>query len=211
LSCYLKKRGVIFVQDEICDVELKQDEVLSIYSKNNITYKADNFILASGINDLIAKKLNTNLMQIPTKGYSITLNINDELKPKIPIMLIDKFIILTPRLNDIRITSNLEIGSTNKNIDNKKIHQLLQRLKETTHDFDTSNIKPWCGFRALTPNDRSLLGRDKKYKNFIYSMGLGWLGITLAPSIAKMVSSLIIEDIDNNQQKDICNFSGLKF
>jgi D-amino-acid dehydrogenase len=209
LKKYLQEKGVIFIDnEEIIDIEKENNKIKSVISKTT-KYIAKEYIIATGINTDIAQKLDTNLIQIPTKGYSITFNMDKKLIPKIPIMLSDKFAILTPRKDDIRITSNLEIGSINPNIDKQKITNLISIIKSSTKDFEIKDIQPWCGFRALPPDDKPLLGRDKKYKNVIYSMGLGWLGITFGSSIANMVSSLIINDIDNESQKDIMAFSGL--
>jgi D-amino-acid dehydrogenase len=209
LKIYLKQQGVDFIENtEIIDIETSNNKITSLISKE-YKYQAKEYILATGINTTIAKKINTNLIQIPTKGYSITLNIDDKLKPKLPIMLTDKFAIITPRKDDIRITSNLEIGSTNPIVEKKRVDTLLSNIKEITNDFKILKIEPWCGFRALTPDDKPLLGRDIKYKNLVYSMGLGWLGMTFGGSIGKMVSSLIIENKENIQSQDIVDFSGL--
>jgi D-amino-acid dehydrogenase len=71
-----------------------------------------------------------------------------------------------------------------------------------------SNEKLWAGFRPLTPNDMPLIGRDEKYKNLIYGMGLGWLGMTFGPSLAMILNDLIINDLENKDCDDILLFSG---
>ena len=71
-----------------------------------------------------------------------------------------------------------------------------------------TNIIEWTGFRPLTPNDMPLIGRDEKYKNLIYGMGLGWLGMTFGPALATILKDLIINDLENKNSDDILLFSG---
>jgi D-amino-acid dehydrogenase len=69
-------------------------------------------------------------------------------------------------------------------------------------------IKEWTGFRPLTPNDIPLFGRDEEYKNLVYAMGMGWLGMTFAPSIGKIVKKIITKDLENKNSDDVLLFSG---
>ncbi|MFA7092581.1 MAG: FAD-binding oxidoreductase, partial [Arcobacteraceae bacterium] len=58
------------------------------------------------------------------------------------------------------------------------------------------------------PNDMPLLGRDEKYSNLVYANGLGWLGMTFAPAIGKIVSDLICQEQSNEENEDIMVFNG---
>ena len=51
-----------------------------------------------------------------------------------------------------------------------------------------------------------LIGRDQKYKNLIYGMGLGWLGMTFGPALATILKDLIINDLENKNSDDILLF-----
>ena len=53
------------------------------------------------------------------------------------------------------------------------------------------------GFRPLT-----IIRYDERYSNLIHATGLGWLGITLGPSVGK-----IIKDEKNKENVDILLFS----
>ncbi len=208
LKKYLQEHGVKFVDDdEIIDFEFKNNKITKAISINKNSYNADSFIMATGHNLALSKILKKKMILLPTKGYSATFKMDEKLKPKVPILMVDKFAILTPRKDDVRITSRLEIGFTKKDIDLKKVEGIMNIFKNESFDMKIKDITPWAGLRALTPNDRPLIGRDDNCRNMVYAMGLGWLGMTFSPAIGKMIGNIIINDYDDNE--DIKLFSGL--
>lgn len=209
LRDYLAAQGVEFIyNEEITDLETHNSKVTKIFSSTGNAYEAQNFVMATATDIGLARKLGQELMLIPTKGYSLTFNMEKELIPKVPILFGDKFIIMTPRENDVRITSKLEVGSRNHNIVQERVDSIVSIIKEGTKDFNITNERSWCGFRPLTPNDMPLIGRDDNFKNFVYCTGLGWLGMTFGPAIGRIISELIVKDLDNKQSEDILLFSG---
>lgn len=201
------KKGVKVIKDEVLNIQTNGKKIISVSTKEE-TLKADNFILATGANLNLAKKLNKNLMLIPAKGYNITFKMQKELKPKKVVMFNDLFVIATPRKNDIRMTSKLEIGGANSSLQRKRIESFLANIRPYCKDFSITNPNFWTGFRPLTPNDMPLIGRDEQYSNLVYAMGYGWLGITFGAAISQILTNLIVNDLENKQSDDILLFSG---
>ena len=208
LKRYLKENGAEFILNErITHIKYGNKEIESISSALN-TYEADTYIMSTGYQTLLADKLNQNLMMTPAKGYSLTFTMPKELQPYTSTLFADLFIVMTPRRDDVRITSKLEIGSSNPRVIKKQIESIKQNFKKYTIPFEMENIIEWTGFRPLTPNDMPLIGRDEKYKNLIYGMGLGWLGMTFGPALATILKDLIINNLENKNSDDILLFSG---
>lgn len=208
LKKYLQDNGVEFIpNEEIIDFEFSGSRLVNIKSKTE-QYKSDSFILATGAQVALAKKAGVGLMLTPAKGYSITFEMEEALKPKMVAMFADLFIIATPRANDVRITSKLEIGSSDPRVVQKHIDSIVNNLREYSVDFEMKNPKYWTGFRPLTPNDMPLFGRDEKYKNLIYATGLGWLGMTFSPAVGNIIARLITQEQENIHNDDILLFSG---
>ncbi|PID47432.1 MAG: FAD-dependent oxidoreductase [Proteobacteria bacterium] len=204
----LRKRGVKFIlNEEIVDWELENGKIKKAVGKNQ-SYKSDTFILASGIDTKLASKVGTNLMLTPAKGYNITFQMDESIKPKQCVMFGDLFIICTPRKNDVRLTSKLELATKDKEVMQKRIRSIVNTLKNYTIDFEMKNPSTWAGFRPLTPNDMPLIGRDENYKNLVYAMGYGWLGMTFGGALGRIIADLIHRDLDNKQSDDIMLFSG---
>jgi D-amino-acid dehydrogenase len=208
LKRYLKENGAEFILNErITHIKYGNKEIESISSALN-TYEADTYIMSTGYQTLLADKLKQDLMMTPAKGYSLTFTMPKELQPYTSTLFADLFIVMTPRRDDVRITSKLEIGSSNPRVIKKQIESIKENFKKYTIPFEMENIIEWTGFRPLTPNDMPLIGRDEKYKNLIYGMGLGWLGMTFGPALATILKNLIINDLENKNSDDILLFSG---
>ncbi|MGM0518400.1 MAG: NAD(P)/FAD-dependent oxidoreductase [Campylobacterota bacterium] len=208
LKHYLKEQGVEFILNEkILDIGFRNKKVQSVSSRKN-SYEANTFIMSTGYQTLLANRRKKELMQTPAKGYSITFKMPEHLKPKAGCLFNDLFIVMTPRRDDVRLTSKLELGSNDPDVVQKQIKSIKENFKRYTIPFEMENEKLWSGFRPLTPNDRPLFGKDDEFDNLIYAMGLGWLGMTFAPSIAKTLENLITNDLKNYQDNDVLLFSG---
>ena len=208
LKKYLKENGAEFILNErITNIKYSTNKIESISSALN-SYEADTYIMSTGYQTLLADKLNQNQMMTPAKGYSLTFNMPKELQPYTSTLFADLFIVMTPRRDDVRITSKLEIGSSDSRVVKKQIDSIKENFRKYTIPFEMENIIEWSGFRPLTPNDMPLIGRDEKYKNLIYGMGLGWLGMTFGPALATILKDLIINDLENKNSDDILLFSG---
>ncbi|WP_375723218.1 FAD-binding oxidoreductase [Arcobacter sp. KX21116] len=205
---FLKKEGVEFILNEkIIDIKFSNKKVKSVSSLTN-TYEAENFVLSTGYQTLLADIRKKSLMMTPAKGYSITFSMPNELKPKTSTLFSDLFIVMTPRRDSVRLTSKLELGSTDTKVIKEQIDSIKSNFEKYTLPFEMKEIKEWTGFRPLTPNDIPLFGRDEEYKNLVYAMGMGWLGMTFAPSIGKIVRKIITKDLENKNSDDVLLFSG---
>lgn len=208
LKRHLESIGVEFILNEkIVDMKLGNKKIKEISSKTN-SYEAETFIMSTGYQTLLAKKRGKELMMTPAKGYSITFDMPNELRPKVSTMFADLFIVMTPRRDNVRITSKLELGSTDTNVVKAQIESIKNNLRKYTIPFEMKNEKEWCGFRPLTPNDMPLIGRDEEYSNLIYAMGLGWLGMTFAPAIGEIIRDMVVNEEDNKDSAGVMMFSG---
>ncbi len=209
LRDYLKKQGVEFrFNEEIKNLEFNNSKVSKLSSDKN-SYEPEDVILATGYKDILAKISGRNLMMTPAKGYNITFNMPKELRPKVATMFADLFIVMTPRQNDVRLTSKLELGTKNPDIIQAQIQSIKNNLKKYTKEFKMENELLWTGFRPLTPNDVPLFGKDEKYNNLYYGMGLGWLGITFGPAIGEILCDMLSNNKTNKTSEDVELFSGL--
>ena len=207
LKKYLQKHDVEFLlQEEVQRLEFEGSMVSKIHTSKN-SYEAETFILSTGADDTLAKQAKNKFMMTPAKGYSITFKMDEMLKPKTASLFADLFIAMTPRRDTIRMTSKLELGTTNPKIVKKQIQSIHDNLAHYTNTFEKKEIIEWTGFRPLTPNDIPIIGYDEKYNNLVHATGLGWLGMTFAPAIGKIINDVITIDKKNETNIDILLFS----
>ena len=208
LKTYLINNGVeIITNEEVQRLEFKNSKVSKIHTKSS-SYEAQTFILSTGATDTLARQAKNSLLMTPAKGYSITFEMSEHLKPKTCALFADLFIAITPRKQTVRITSKLELGSTNEEVVEKQIQSINHNLSLYTKPFEMKNSIEWTGFRPLTPNDMPLIGYDDNYDNLVHATGLGWLGMTFSPAIGNIISNLIIKNKKNKKNLDVLLFSG---
>jgi D-amino-acid dehydrogenase len=207
LKKYLESKGVEFLLNEKVDrLEFQGSKVSKIHTSKG-SYEAETFVLSTGADDTLAKQAKNKFMMTPAKGYSITFEMDDALKPKTSSLFADLFIAMTPRRNTVRMTSKLELGTTNPDVVRKQIDSIHKNLALYTNKFEMREQVEWTGFRPLTPNDIPILGYDENYNNLVHATGLGWLGITFAPAIGKIIGDVITIDKKNETNADILLFS----
>jgi D-amino-acid dehydrogenase len=207
LKTYLEKKGVKFLlNEEVTKLEFSNSKVSKIHTTKN-SYEAETFVLSTGHDDKLAKQAQNKFLMTPAKGYSITFKMEESLKPKTSSLFADLFIAMTPRRDTVRMTSKLELGTTNPDIIRKQIDSIHKNLAMYSNDFKKEDMVEWTGFRPLTPNDIPIIGFDEKYNNLVHATGLGWLGITFAPAIGKIVSDVITIDKKNETNTDVLLFS----
>ncbi|QKF66712.1 FAD-dependent oxidoreductase [Arcobacter venerupis] len=207
LKKYLQEKGVEFLlNEEVNKLEFQGSKVSKIHTSKG-SYEAETFVLSTGADDTLAKQAKNKFMMTPAKGYSITFKMDDALKPKTSSLFADLFIAMTPRRNTVRMTSKLELGTTNPDVVRKQIDSIHKNLGMYTNAFEMREQIEWTGFRPLTPNDIPILGFDENYNNLVHATGLGWLGITFAPAIGKIISDVITIDKRNETNVDVLLFS----
>lgn len=207
LKRYLEEKGVEFLlNEEVQRLEFEGSKVSKIRTSKGV-YEAETFVLSTGADDTLARQAKNKFLMTPAKGYSITFKMDDALKPKTSSLFADLFIAMTPRRDTVRMTSKLELGTTNPDVVRKQINSIHKNLSLYTNDFVKEDMVEWSGFRPLTPNDIPIIGYDENYNNLVHATGLGWLGITFAPAIGKIVNDVITIDKKNNTNTDILLFS----
>ena len=207
LKKYLEQNGVEFLlNEEVRRFEFNGSKVTKIRTSKDV-YEAQTIVLSTGADDTLARQAKNRFMMTPAKGYSVTFEMNEELKPKTSSLFADLFIAMTPRRNTVRMTSKLELGTTNPDVVRKQIDSIHKNLGLYTKNFEMREQVEWTGFRPLTPNDMPILGYDENYDNLVHATGLGWLGITFAPAIGKIINDVITIDKKNETNDDILLFS----
>ena len=207
LKKYLEEKGVEFLlNEEVKRLEFQGSKVTKIRTSKDV-YEAETFVLSTGADDTLARQAKNRFLMTPAKGYSITFKMDEALKPKTSSLFADLFIAMTPRRNTVRMTSKLELGTTNPDVIRKQIDSIHKNLSLYTNDFVKEDMVEWTGFRPLTPNDIPIIGYDENYNNLVHATGLGWLGITFAPAIGKIVNDVITIDKKNETNTDVLLFS----
>ncbi len=156
---------------------------------------ADAIVICGGVGSYqLAEKMGDRVNIYPVKGYSITVQLEDEDSQKgAPwVSLLDESAkIVTSRLgkNRLRIAGTAEFNGYNRDIRADRIQPLVDWANKN-FEISTEHCTPWAGLRPMMPNMMPVVKRGKHERVF-YNTGHGHLGWTLSAATAVMISQEI--------------------
>ncbi len=153
----------------------------------------DGIVVCAGVaSRKFARQLGDRVNIYPVKGYSITVNLDDQTSrdgaPWVSL-LDDHAKVVTSRLGEgrLRIAGTAEFAGENRDIKAARIRPLVDWVRRRFPDVSTDNVVPWAGLRPMLPNMMPRVGAGKNPAVF-YNTGHGHLGWTLSAVTADMVA-----------------------
>jgi D-amino-acid dehydrogenase len=131
----------------------------------------------------------------PVKGYSITVNLHDELSqaaaPTVSL-LDDATKLVTSRLgvDRFRVAGTAEFNGFNRDIRADRIRPLIDWVHRCFPGVNTRSVIPWAGLRPMMPTMLPRVGPGHR-PNVFYNTGHGHLGWTLSAITADMIGDVI--------------------
>lgn len=154
----------------------------------------DGIVVCAGIGSRrIARMLGDRVNIYPVKGYSITVQMDEDSWDKAPyVSLLDESAkIVTSRLGDsrLRVAGTAEYNGENRDIRADRIEPLVRWTRQH-FDIDTRAVIPWAGLRPMMPDMMPRVAQGRHDRVF-YNTGHGHLGWTLSPITAEQTMALI--------------------
>lgn len=159
--------------------------------------QADAIVVCAGVSsyqlaDLLGERVNV----YPVKGYSITVQLNDEQSqqnaPWVSLLDESAKIVLSRLGKDrLRVAGTAEFNGYNRDIRVDRIQPLID-WTQRSFDLCTEHVVPWAGLRPMMPNMMPVVRRGRQERVF-YNTGHGHLGWTLSAATAAMISQEIAQ------------------
>ncbi len=197
LLTYLKKRGVIFHgRTEVQSFTCSNQQIEMLHTNNGkIPVKDRQVLIAGGAwTAKLLKQLSLKMLLQDGKGYSITLQ-NLPKRPRIPSILAEAKVAITPMGNDLRIGGTLEISNLSRKINKKRVEGILEAVPEYFPALKPGMPEDqfiWHGFRPCTPDGLPYLGRAKQFENLTLATGHAMMGLSLGPATGKLIAELML-------------------
>ncbi|MFV0245199.1 MAG: D-amino acid dehydrogenase [Qingshengfaniella sp.] len=143
----------------------------------------------------LARGLGDRLNIYPVKGYSITVNLQDDASraaaPQMSL-LDDAAKIVTSRLGPdrFRVAGTAEFSGANRDIQACRIRPLIDWVNRCFPDVSTRQVVPWAGLRPMMPSMMPRVGPGRRGGVF-YNTGHGHLGWTLSTATAELVAQSV--------------------
>lgn len=190
LSQHLKSKGVVFHNYTVVNNIESNGKLMT----DKGVFKADKVLLTSGAwTPRIAKTLGARLPIQPGKGYTLTLDLGPK-KPKIPMILSEEKVSLTPFDKKIRFGGTLELAAFDDQITKSRAKNIF----DVASEYHTSEVaretwaeKLWSGLRPCTPDGLPILGYLDSNQQIAVASGHAMLGISLGPVSGKLIAEMI--------------------
>ncbi len=154
---------------------------------------ADEYVLAGGSwSPAMVSGLGLRLPMQAGKGYSLTIE-RPPFQLSKSLLLTESRVAATPMGDQLRFGGTMEISGHNDTVRPERVEQIIAGARLyfpelTAADF--SGIKPWFGYRPVTPDGLPYIGRLGRYANLATASGHAMLGLTMAP-----ISGLLISEV----------------
>ncbi|MEZ6063358.1 MAG: FAD-dependent oxidoreductase [Planctomycetaceae bacterium] len=154
---------------------------------------ADEFVVATGpLTPMLNSELGCRIPIQPGKGYSITMA-RPEICPKIPLILEECHVAITPFDAGYRIGSTMEFAGYNSELSRQRLQYLrtgaAQYLVEPTAE---PVEEEWFGWRPMTWDGLPYVDRTPRYNNVWVAAGHNMLGISMGPATGELVTALVV-------------------
>ncbi|MEY2678176.1 MAG: D-amino acid dehydrogenase small subunit [Pseudomonadota bacterium] len=158
----------------------------------------DGVVVCAGVASRnFAAQLGDRVNIYPVKGYSITVNLNDEQSqlgaPHVSL-LDDETKLVTSRLgvDRFRVAGTAEFNGIDRDIRADRIRPLIAWVEQCFPRINTRSVVPWAGLRPMMPNMMPRVGKGNA-ANVFYNTGHGHLGWTLSAVTADMLGNVVAD------------------
>ena len=205
LSLAAERLGVrILYEQDVKAVQSNGTTAIVTMAAEGGVHSFDGIVVCAGVASRgFAAQLGDRVNIYPVKGYSITVNLNDEQSragaPNVSL-LDDETKLVTSRLgvNRFRVAGTAEFNGVDYDIRADRIQPLINWVAQCFPKIDTRSVVPWAGLRPMMPNMLPRVGPGRA-ANVFYNTGHGHLGWTLSAITADMVGDVVLQAFNRAQ------------
>ncbi|MTH34178.1 FAD-dependent oxidoreductase [Paracoccus limosus] len=154
---------------------------------------ADRYVLAMGpYSPQMVRHLGLNLPIYPLKGYSLTIDIQDESRAPVSTVMDETYKVAITRLGDrIRVGGLAEIAGYDLSLNPRRRATLTKSVSEMfPGGGDPEQALFWTGLRPMTPDGTPIVGATP-IPNLFLNTGHGTLGWTMSAGSGRLLADLI--------------------
>lgn len=192
----LRREGVDLLEHTDVSGMTRSKSSVSALETDGAPIHARQFVLAGGAWTAgLGKMLDVRIPIQPAKGYSITVD-NPENALKIPVMISERKIIITPMPGRIRFGGTMTFEGFDTSVDEIRTRPLKRTVELYCPELEaTGRPVPSArsGFRPCTTDGMPVVGRPRNWDNVVVAAGHGTLGMTNGPITGKLVADLLSE------------------
>ena len=155
-------------------------------------YDVDLLLIAAGAWSRELSRMLGSAVPLETeRGYHVNVPWREGVTLNRPVMVADKYYVMVPMRDGVRVTSGEEMGGLKMPPNFKRIHRVLEDARTTLAGLDGEVDREWMGYRPSMPDSKPVIGRSPHFSRVYYAFGHGHVGLTLSAVTGRAVSDLI--------------------
>jgi D-amino-acid dehydrogenase len=197
LRQWLVQQGVgFFSGTDITALKKGSGRIQSASSPSGQSWEFDHWVLCGGVwTSRLLKDLGFQLPLVGGKGYSFLQN--NPIGLRIPALLLDHRVSVSPLQHRIRFGGTMELGPLRTNIRWSRVEGIFESIKYYYPDWkgELPDINAvWYGFRPCSPDGLPCIGKIPGFENLHVATGHGMMGVSLAPATGQAIADQILKN-----------------
>ena len=157
-------------------------------------HAVDRVVIAAGAwSRELARMLGSEVPLEAERGYHLNLPWNDKITLNRPVFVAEKYYLVVPMRDGVRVTSGSEFGGVELPPDFRRIYRILRDARRALPSLNGEVNREWMGYRPAIPDSKPVIGRSPKHKRVFFAFGHGHLGLTLSAVTSELVSCMVAE------------------
>lgn len=187
---YAYSQQAQFKCETVHDISTK-DNKTNITCLNGGTFEFEHVIVSAGVwSKQLTAPLENEIMLDAERGYNITYQ-QPNAQIEHPIIFGDRGVVATQIDEGLRIGGWTELGGTKRPAQQSFFQRMDEVAQQVFPNLNTKEHYQWMGHRPSTPSSTPIIRHSKDSQRIIYAFGHGHLGLTQAPTTARMVAELL--------------------
>jgi len=197
LQKQLIAKGVKFLFNKsVNNIKTNNGKASQLLLSDSTVVDIDELLIASGSwSAKLAKMMGIKIKIQDGKGYSITLK-NANIKPRIPTILTEAKVAITPMGNDLRIGGTLELGGLSPKINRSRVQGIIESVPKYFPELKIDKVNTeeiWTGYRPCSADGLPYIGKSEKIGNVFIATGHGMMGMSMGPATGKLVCEIVCD------------------
>jgi D-amino-acid dehydrogenase len=191
-----KLGGVVTETSKVTGFDRAAGRVVAARTADHQHHPCDEIVLAAGVwTAPLAAQLGIALPIRPGKGYSVDYT-PAPCALRTSLTLEDAHVAVTPLDGFIRVAGTMEFSGFDGSVNPTRVAAIQRAAAEGLRDWDprAPHRPAWAGLRPMTPDGLPMVGRLAEGLNAWVASGHAMLGLTLAPTTAREIRSLLRGD-----------------
>ncbi|MCX7555890.1 FAD-binding oxidoreductase [Xanthomonadaceae bacterium JHOS43] len=154
------------------------------------TVHADKVVLAAGVwTNRLLRDLKVKVPVIPARGYHLMYPDQPGLVHR-PTLWAERYMVLSPMLPGIRMTSIKELTAIGRDPDYRYIQRRDADARRLFPALAGQPVAEWAGYRPCTPDSLPIIDRVGDHDVYV-ATGHGHFGLTQAPTTGKLIVQMM--------------------